>query len=500
MDRKIITKGIFVLILIIGAVLRLSFLAKSPPSLNWDEAALGYSAYSILKTRKDEFGIKLPIFLRSFDDYKPAIYSYTAIPFIKLLGLNETAVRLPSAIAGIISILFVYLISKELFNSKVGLIASALVAIEPWSVHFSRAAFETNLALSFYLGGIYFILRSKFKNWMGFAGIFFLVLSSYTYQTEKILIIPTLLILALSFRKNFRWIHVIQAIFLLLPLIYNHIAVKESFSRLGSTIYLQGILPRMISYFSPVNLFVRGTPEPTQQIFGFGMFHLIEFFFWIYGFYFLLKNYREHKLFLLLILISPIPAIITWNWFYPARVLPLFAFFSIVIAQGVLEASKKLPKIILLPILLLFIPSVFNLATNLLFYLPYREKGSWQYGMKQIVEKINERETNYKNIVFETRTAQPHIFILFYSKYDPAKYQEETKFLANEKPRRNFNFGKYTFRDVYWNTDQYLKEALLIAPESSLPSGKVRSNPNTNFFSEVNDSWANPLSNIVGLK
>lgn len=495
MDRKIVA-----IILIIGALLRFSFLAKSPPSLNWDEAALGYNAYSILKTGKDEFGTKLPIFLRSFDDYKPALYSYTLIPFVKFLGLSETAVRIPSAIAGIFTILFVYLISKSLFNSKVGIIAGFLVAIEPWSVHFSRAAFETNFALSLYLGGIYFILKSKFKNWLAFLGIFLLALSTYAYQAEKILFVPTLIVFILNFKKNLRKSHIFFALMLLTPLIYNHIAIKESLSRLGSTIYLGGILPRFFSYFSPINLFVRGSPEPTQEIFGFGTFYLIEFFFWIYGFYLLVKKHNDYKLFLFLILVSPIPGAITWNWFYPARVLPLFAFFSIVIAYGITEITTKLPKIFWIMVIFISIPSVLNLITNLLFYLPYQERGNWQYGMKEVVQEIVKKESSYKKIIFETKTAQPHIFILFYSKYDPVKYQEETKSLVNEKPRKNFNFGKFTFRDVYWESDKYLEQTLLLAPESSLPKDKVKSSSNLNYFSEVNDFWANPLSNVVGLK
>lgn len=495
MDRKIIA-----VILIIGALLRFSFLAKSPPSLNWDEAALGYNAYSILKTGKDEFGANFPIFLRSFDDYKPALYSYALIPFVKFLGLSETVVRIPSAIAGIFTILFVYLISKRLFNPKVGIIAGLLIAIEPWSVHFSRAAFETNLALSLYLGGIYFILKSKFKNRLAFLGIFLLALSTYAYQAEKILFIPTLLVLILSFRENFRKVHILFTFILLTPLIYSHIAIKESLSRLSSTIYLEGILPRFFSYFSPINLFVRGSPEPTQGIYGFGIYYLIEFFFWIYGFYLLFNKHKEYRLFLFLILISPIPGIITWNWFYPARVLSLFTFFSIVIAYGISEMVVKLPKSIWVMAILISISSVFNLTTNLLFYLPYQEKGNWQYGMKEIVNEITNNINDYKQVIFETKTAQPHIFVLFYTKYDPHRYQEETKFLVNEKPRKNFNFGKYIFRDVYWESDKDLEQTLLVAPKSSLPKGKVESSANTNYFLEVNDFWANPLSNVVGLK
>src|SRR5688572_17254454 len=90
-------------VVILAAVLRLWNLSSNPPSLTWDEASLGYNAYSLLQTGKDEYGRLFPLNLKSFGDYKPAVYSYLIIPFIVVFGLNEWAIRLPSAIAGILT-------------------------------------------------------------------------------------------------------------------------------------------------------------------------------------------------------------------------------------------------------------------------------------------------------------------------------------------------------------------------------------------------------------
>src|SRR3989344_7027051 len=104
------------LILILGGVLRFFWLHRSPPSLNWDETALGYNAYSLLKTGKDEYGHPFPLALRSFDDYKPSLYAYSTIPFIKLFGLNEISVRFLSALSGLASLVFIFFIAKKFFN------------------------------------------------------------------------------------------------------------------------------------------------------------------------------------------------------------------------------------------------------------------------------------------------------------------------------------------------------------------------------------------------
>ncbi len=92
--------ALLTLIVGIGALLRFYALDKSPPSLGFDEAALGYNAYSIMLTGKDEYGNFLPLSLRSFNDYKPALYAYLSIPFIKIFGLNANSVRAVSALAG----------------------------------------------------------------------------------------------------------------------------------------------------------------------------------------------------------------------------------------------------------------------------------------------------------------------------------------------------------------------------------------------------------------
>ncbi len=99
---------VLVLILVLGGFLRLINLSGSPPSLNWDEASLGYNAYSISSTLKDEYGKFLPLYTRSFDDYRSAIPVYLMIPSIKVFGLNEQGVRFPSAAIGTINILIIF--------------------------------------------------------------------------------------------------------------------------------------------------------------------------------------------------------------------------------------------------------------------------------------------------------------------------------------------------------------------------------------------------------
>src|SRR3989344_3441575 len=133
-------KIILILILILCLFLRLFHLDSRPLGFTWDEAALGYNAYSLLQTGRDEHAQRLPLVFKSFGDYKPGLYIYSAVPAINIFGLNEFATRLPSAIFGTLLIIVVYLLTRNIF-------ASLLLAINPWAMHFSRGAWEANLNL-----------------------------------------------------------------------------------------------------------------------------------------------------------------------------------------------------------------------------------------------------------------------------------------------------------------------------------------------------------------
>jgi len=137
--NKFIISGI--IITLFGFFSRLLRLGSVPISLHWDEAALGYNAFSILKTGRDEYGQLFPLIFKSFGDYKPGLYVYLAAFSEAIFGLNEFAVRLPSAVFGSLAIFLLFLVVKELFSGfkgreAVALIASFVLATSPWHYHY----------------------------------------------------------------------------------------------------------------------------------------------------------------------------------------------------------------------------------------------------------------------------------------------------------------------------------------------------------------------------
>ena len=212
-------------IIILSGILRIWNLNNFPAGLNADEASIGYNAYSLLTTGRDEYGKLFPLTFKSFGDYKPGLYFYTVIPFVATLGLNELAVRLPSALFGIGTVLLIFFLGKEIFKNKwVGLLSSFLLAISPWHLHFSRGGWETNAATFFITCGVWLFLKA-IKNPKFFAISFsFFVLSLYSYHAARIVVPLLVLGLFVIYRKeisvNIKWIlvSVLIGLILLIPL------------------------------------------------------------------------------------------------------------------------------------------------------------------------------------------------------------------------------------------------------------------------------------------
>src|SRR3989344_1656359 len=211
-------KIFLILIVLFAAFVRLIFSNQSPPSLNWDEASLGYNAYSILKTGKDEWGRVFPLTFEAFGDYKLPGYIYTLIPFVAIFGLNEFSIKLPSIIAGVISVFLLYLIIKKLTqNNSLALVSALLLAISPWHIFLSRIALEANLAFMFFLAAVYFFFLGLNNYRYFFAFSFFSSLTIFTYNSARVFLPLFLIGLFFVYKKELlkKWKKFLPALFLL---------------------------------------------------------------------------------------------------------------------------------------------------------------------------------------------------------------------------------------------------------------------------------------------
>lgn len=197
-------KLIITLIIILASVIRLLNLDTHIAAAYGDEVAIAYNAYSILKTGRDEFSEFMPLQFKSWGDQKNPVYVYTLSLIQIIFGINAFSVRLPSAISGIFAVLLTYLITKQLLartsdnqnstlTESVALLAALLLAVNPWHLHISRGGYEANMALTFGLAALYFLLRhdaikSTTQRFFTLPMTLALIVASlglYTYYTTK---------------------------------------------------------------------------------------------------------------------------------------------------------------------------------------------------------------------------------------------------------------------------------------------------------------------------
>lgn len=148
------------LLMLLGAGLRLYKLGDYPGGFGQDEAVVLYDAWSLLTTGADHHGARWPLNAREFGDFPSALPSYEILPFVALMGPTELAIRLPCALLNMVAIPLFGLLMYHLFRSHAaGLFAAALLAVSPWNIFYSRWAVSPGFVTFFQVAGLYLLIR-----------------------------------------------------------------------------------------------------------------------------------------------------------------------------------------------------------------------------------------------------------------------------------------------------------------------------------------------------
>lgn len=509
-------------ILLLGFILRVLFLDVTPPGFNADEAALGYNAYSLLKTGKDEWGVSFPLVFKSFSDYKPGLYVYLAVPFVWILGLNEFSVRLPSIILGSLSILLIYFLSKELFGKKsVALSSAFLLSISPWHLHFSRGAWETNVATFFILLAVYMFVKS-FKNhsllWISTVAF---IASMYTYQTPRVVVPSLVLLLVISYgkvlliRRNIPII--VMTVFLSIPLIFtltstaglarfqgvsifsdtgplsqvneergehqNPSSFWAKFFHNKETIYAGKLFSHYLDHFNPNFLFTSGDPLKRNNIPDTGEMYVFEIVTLVSGLYFLVKNNFNHtKVLFLWLIVAPLASSLTYQTPHALRAhnmmmpLILISGFGLgLLWEKLSRLARPVKYLVLSGVVLVIFFFITSFLDRYYIHLPKQNALEWEYGFSQAIPYIVKNQNKYQKIVITDKYDQSYILFLFYSKYDPAQYQTDKKGIGGNKFGFSTvnSFGKFEFRPIGKEEIRNSKDTLFVGTSEEIGVDKI---------------------------
>lgn len=494
---------LLILIIALALVLRIVNLSANPPGLNWDEVSMGYSAYSLLQTGADEWGVKYPLLFRSYGEWKSPVYIYLLMPFIQVFGLNAWGVRLPAALFGVLAVYLTYLIGRKLYSDKVGLWAAFLLAVSPWHLMLSRPGYEAGVALALVLAGIYLMLKEKpLLSALPFG------LAIHTYHSAKIIVPIVVVYLAItSFKKlGFKKLFIsalILSIFAL-PIAMDLVSGKsqkrygqvgittdaelvERFFKYRTTFPLGDLAGKLVfnkytffltkgfsnwtSYLSPHFLLGSESIRAQHSIPFRGVLYFTEFALMCYGLIVIFK--KEHGvaryLPLLMIAIGFIPPALTKDTYHVLRSILTLPWWQILAAIGLVELQKTKFKYIKFVYLLLLIEVLTFIFIHFAWY-PKAFARDWQYGSEQLAHYLDSVQSKYKHIYVTKSFGEPQLFLAFYNKWDPSWFQQENKKLIEYESLGypwldqlpEYTIGKYTFRDINWPVDNGHNEMLYI--------------------------------------
>jgi hypothetical protein len=520
-----------VLIFLLALILRIYKVNEVPAGLYWDEAAMALDAKAISLTGKDQHGNSwFQAIYPSWGDYKLPGYILTAVPFFKIIKNNSIlAVRLPSVIAGTSTVLVIYFLVKEIYkdqkrnhkylilNTKYWPItALVLLAISPWHLQFSRAAFEGNLALFFNgLSLLFFLKAKKKKTYLALTAIFS-IFGIYTYYSARI-VLPLILFLAffIFWEKSFK--NIISFIFIGLlvfiaflplrntPLVSqaeqfrlstknimtdisliqyaNRLIQEDNNSFLAKKIHhrflYQGkqLIAHFFDHFSGQFLLLSGDVNLRHSTTRVGVLFLVVFLAFIYGQYSLFSENKKLFIYLnLALFICLLPACVPYEVPHALRSLNGVLFLNIISAFGLIQLIRVLrkKKLLLFTVYcLLFAQFIFYLHDYYSHY-PSRSFIAWQGGYKEAIALVNQEYNSAEKIIFTDFYSRPYLYFLLYSDYPLARFQQERKSLLAERPldySETKEIGKIEFRLINFEKDKEIEKVLLIGTPEEIYKG-----------------------------
>src|SRR3989344_5078587 len=499
-------------ILFFAATLRLWQLGTIPSGVLSDEVEIGYIAYSLGKIGVSTYGdTNIFAIQETSGGSRPPLYIYSAVPSVMLFGLTPFAIRLPSALFGIFSVLIFYLLLQRVFASALVSKAGALLfAFNPWAIQISRQALLESITLFFVLTGVYAFVLGKDRIWPYLIAAACFIASLFSYDAPKIFLPPFLLALMLLYRKKLWRAPKVVGIFLLVMVLgyafmlhttffnlqvndFNAVSIFRWADISGTvnteselttaplwlsgifhnkvTVIIKNVITSYASIFSLNWFFVNGAGNLQHSVARHGEFFLFELPLFFFGLAAMLSgNAAGGTLFLLWLMIGALPGGLTTTNSPLRSVLMLPAPLAIS-ALGFSSMMRRLERcsnnirriffVLRAGILCLYVTSF--LFTYFFDYPVYAS----EWWSKQQDDAIR--------FVIEKKQAYPHVFIngrwrimyAFFAQIDPALV------LASSKRQETYNtvpvisLGNVIFGDFSQATKDFA------SPSAFFPKGSL---------------------------
>jgi hypothetical protein len=482
-----------------------------PPGLSLDEASRGYDAYSLLLTGADQYGVRWPLFAEGLADHTSALFTYTAMPFVALLGLTEAAVRLPAAVAGTLTVIAVYALGRMWFGATAALVAAFAAAVSAWHILPSRTGDERPLLPLLATVALYLCwLARRDLRLIPAAGLA-LGLGLYGHAFGRVLI-P---LLAFGFvglfwrdvRQHWRAWAGAGCLFLLLAIpVAIHSLSGEGLARFRVVVpieklefvgFIEYAVSNYISYFDPRSLYFGVGSSPRTRLGNFGPILTFMLPLVVAGAVRIVSRPSRERL-LVLWWLAAGPATSALHNQSPSMDLALGTFPAVMLIAGIGAAAvwnwlAPLPRwtglLVAMAIGLSALVGTANVWRELYFRYASVSSGHWLDGARTTVATLERLRGETDRVAVSDRLSTPHLLVLFYTRFDPVEYQRRPIHVDWPQVRSRGTVGQYEFGRIerimarpdapriLWVTDD---DAEKLAPKhlptltARQPNGRIR--------------------------
>jgi hypothetical protein len=466
----IVAASLLAVALAIGIALRTAALGSVPAGFNQDEACNGYDAYSLLHTGRDQHGNLLPVAIQAFNDYRMPLFDYSLIVPTGLFGLQPGTVRLGAALWGIADLLGVAVLAVLIVGLRGAALAVALMALSPWHLPISRFGHEAITAAStttLAAAALFIAMRLRRGKWLLVSGLLF-GMSLYSYSITKAFVLPFLIWTAAVYWRELKPLRrgalagPIIIVLCALPQAHalwrHHAAMMARYHTVSVLDLPWPLLWRALVHgylfnFTPGFLFLRGSIDVSLHPPGYGQLLVAQA-----AMLFLAvcalsdARFRRTAIFLFgWLAIAGLTAALILPEGHPLHSLLMVTPFTLLSALGMvflfdLAGVSRLARIVVASAIVLMM--VIQGARFVSFYFhkyPPLAAYVFQYGLGTAVERA--ARLGGGPMVVTTNTNQPYIYVLFFTRYPPERFQNEPVVQGKGLFVTVRSFDRYLFED-----------------------------------------------------
>ena len=471
-------KKILLVFVLLIAISRIYKFGEIPQYIGVDEAGAAYDAYCLANYGVDRYLNKYPVYLINFGGGQSALYAYVTIIFIKLIGTNIIAYRLPELLFYIAGIIVSYILANKLKDKKTALLLAFLIIICPWNIEASREGLDCNLLSPMFMIDLLLLVTAK-KNYQYILAGISIGITLYTYCLSYMLI-PAFLLVYIIYMLYIKQINFKQIILLgipififALPLMYMILLNKGIVTRTDFGFFT---VPKLFIYregeINLKNIYYYGLTGLTNIFIKENSLYLIILPFFLIGCYVAMKETIKSiktktfditvLIFMSLVVMFIVNFTVKIGTINKANILFIPILYITVI--GMIYMCNK--SIILTAMNIIFLTMLF-ICYEFNYYIPPKDYMLEKYRDNEIGSITNKIEASIENEDAEkyiiTTKVEPYIYTLlekkispydFYSNVDIKIYERGTILKSYEK--YHFQWDKNLVQNIEENKSKYI--------------------------------------------